>query len=63
MGNHSRFAPPADAEAAMDGRIPAEDEPGPAQVAGSSQAGLQSLVELAEPPAHCAADDPLGLAG
>lgn len=47
----SRFAPPADAEATWNGRIPdamAPDVP----VLSSSQAGLQALAELAEPSAH-----------
>lgn len=58
----SRFAPPADAEATWNGRIPdamAPDMP----VLSSSQAGLQALAELAEAASQRRAHDLLDLAG
>lgn len=47
----SRFAPPADVEAALDGRIPEVVVEDVDPVPSNSQAGLHSIAELSEPAA------------
>lgn len=59
----SRFAPPADVDAAMGGHIPdSHTGAGLGAVPQNSQAGLQAWMELAESASHLCRHDPVGLA-